>query len=62
MYRPFSNPALNGNPYADVESAIRGLALDYCTEFNTGQFDQLAAMFAPEAILMPPMREPAFGR
>ena len=62
MYRPYSNPALNRNPYADVESAIRGLALDFCTEFNTGNYDQVAAMFAPEAILMPPMREPAIGR
>ena len=62
MYRPYSNPALNSNPYADVESAIRGLALDFCTEFNTGNYDQVAAMFAPEAILMPPMREPAIGR
>jgi ketosteroid isomerase-like protein len=62
MYRPYSNPAQSGNPYADVESAIRGLALDFCTEFNTGNYDQVAAMFAPEAILMPPMHEPAIGR
>lgn len=62
MYRSYSNSAPSGNPYADVESAIRGLTLDYCTAFNTGNYDQVAVMFAPEAILMPPMREPAFGR
>jgi uncharacterized protein (TIGR02246 family) len=62
MYRPYSNSAPSGNPFADVESAIRGLTLDYCTAFNTGNYDQVAAMFAPEAVLMPPMREPAVGR
>jgi len=62
MYRSFSNSAPSVNQYPDVESAVRGLTLDYCTAFNTGNCDQLAAMFAPEAILMPPMREPAYGR
>src|SRR4030095_4049864 len=62
MYRSFSNSAPSGNLYADVESAIRGLALDFCTAFNTGNYDQVAAMYAPEAILMSPMREPSVGR
>lgn len=62
MYRPYSNSVPSPNPFADVESSIRGLTLDYCTAFNTGNYDQVAAMFAPEAVLMIPQREPVVGR
>ena len=61
MYRPY-NSVPSPNPFADVESSIRSLTLDYCTSFNTGNYDQVAAMFAPEAILMAPNREPVVGR
>lgn len=62
MYRPYSNSAPSPSVFGDAESAIRGLTLDYCTAFNTGNYDQVAAMFSPEATLMPPMREPVIGR
>lgn len=61
MYRPY-NSVPSPNPFADVESSIRSLTLDYCTAFNTGNYDQVAAMFAPEAILHAPNREPVVGR
>ncbi|MGB6477348.1 MAG: nuclear transport factor 2 family protein [Candidatus Sulfotelmatobacter sp.] len=40
---------------------IRGLTQDYVTSFNTGNFDQIGALFAPEGELMAPQREPAYG-
>jgi len=44
-----------------VENTIRGLTQDYCTAFNTGNYDQVAALFASEGLLMAPYREPASG-
>jgi len=36
----------------DVESTIRGLTQDFCTAFNTGNYDQAAALFASDGVLM----------
>jgi len=47
--------------FLDVESVIRGLTQDYCTAFNTGNYDQVASLYAPDASFMPPNRETAVG-
>jgi len=60
MYRPYPTSA-RGSSFSDTESAIRGLSQDFCTAFNTGNYDQAAALFAAEALFMPPHREPAQG-
>ena len=31
--------------FLDVESVIRGLTQDYCTAFNTGNYDQVASLY-----------------
>jgi uncharacterized protein (TIGR02246 family) len=61
MYRPYCNSVPNSSPLLDVESTIRGLTQDYCTAFNTGNFDQLAALFAADGLYMPPHRESVQG-
>jgi uncharacterized protein (TIGR02246 family) len=61
MYRPYGNSVPNSSPLLDVETTIRGLTQDYCTAFNTGNYDQLAALFASDGLYMPPNREPAQG-
>ncbi len=61
MYRPLSSKPSNARPSLDVESTIRGLTQDFCTSFNTGNYDQAAAIFSTDAVLMAPNREPAHG-
>jgi ketosteroid isomerase-like protein len=61
MYRPYSGSLADSRPYLDVESQIRGLTQDYVTSFNTGNFDQVAGLFAPEGAIMAPHQEPAYG-
>jgi uncharacterized protein (TIGR02246 family) len=61
MYRPYGNSVPNSSPLLDVESTIRGLTQDYCTAFNTGNYDQVAALFASDGLYMPPHREAAQG-
>jgi uncharacterized protein (TIGR02246 family) len=59
MYRPHNS---NGfNPPLDVESTIRGLTQDFCTAFNTGNYDQVAALFASDGVLMLSHRESSQG-
>jgi len=60
MYRPYPTSA-RGSSFSDTESAIRGLSQDFCTAFNTGNYDQVAALFAAEAFFMPPHRESVQG-
>ncbi len=50
------------NPPLDVESTIRGLTQDFCTAFNTGNYDQVAALFASDGVLMLSHRESSQGR
>ncbi len=45
----------------DVESTIRDLTQDFCTAFNTANYDHCAKMFAPDGTLMPPNHEPVQG-
>ena len=61
MYRPYSSSIADSRPFLDVESAIRGLTQDFVTSFNTGNYDHVAALFAPDGVWMAPHRDPAFG-
>jgi len=61
MYRPPSSDIAGSNSRLDVESTIRGLTQDFCTAFNTGNYDQAAALFASDGILMVSHREPSQG-
>jgi uncharacterized protein (TIGR02246 family) len=51
----------NASPFLDVESTIRGLTQDYGTAFNTGNYDQVAALFAGDGSFMPSSREAVQG-
>jgi uncharacterized protein (TIGR02246 family) len=61
MYRPLSGSAPSVNSWLDVQSAIRGLTQDFSTAFNTGNYDQAAALFTSDGFLMPPQREAVQG-
>ena len=61
MYRPVSGSAPNVNSWLDAQSAIRGLTQDFATAFNTGNYDQAAALFTSDGLLMPPNREAEQG-
>ncbi len=61
MYRPYGSSVPNSGPLLDVETTIRGLTQDYCTAFNTGNYDQVAALFASDGLYMPPNHEPIQG-
>ena len=62
MYRPLSDSPPRLNSWLDVQSAIRGLTQDFVTAFNTGNYDQAAAMFTSDGFLMPPGREAVQGQ
>ncbi len=62
MYRSSSGSAANVNSWLDVQSAIRGLTQDFATAFNTGNYDQAAALFTADGWLMPPQREAVQGQ
>jgi uncharacterized protein (TIGR02246 family) len=61
MYRPYASGVQPQSLFIDVESTIRGLTQDYNTAFNTGNYEQVAELFAADGLLMPPHREPAQG-
>lgn len=61
MYRPYSGSLADPRPFMDVESVIRGLTQDYVTSYNTGNYDLIGALFAPEGVIMAPQMEPAYG-
>jgi uncharacterized protein (TIGR02246 family) len=58
MYRP---PVSSVKPLLDSESTIRGLTQDFCTAFNTGNYDQAAALFASDGTLTLSHRESSQG-
>lgn len=60
-YRPYGSSVPNSNRFLDVESTIRGLSQDFCTAFNTGNYDQAAGLFAPDGLFLAPHREAAHG-
>jgi uncharacterized protein (TIGR02246 family) len=61
MYRAVSLGASPSGPSQDPEAMIRGLTQDFCTAFNTGNYDHAAAIFRPDAEFMPPHRESCQG-
>jgi uncharacterized protein (TIGR02246 family) len=61
MYRPYSNSLADSRPFLDVQSTIRDLAQDFVTSFNTGNYDQVAALFAEDGVFMAPNYDPAYG-
>jgi uncharacterized protein (TIGR02246 family) len=61
MYRSYSNSLADSHSPMDVQSLIRNLAQDFVTAFNTGNYDQAAALFAPDGALMAPHYDLAYG-
>ena len=61
MYRSYSNSMADPRPFMDVQSLIRNQVQDYVTAFNTGNYDQAAAMFAPDGVFLAPHHDPAYG-
>jgi ketosteroid isomerase-like protein len=61
MYRPYSSTTVDPRPFVDVQSLLRNLAQDFVTSFNTGNFDQVAALFAQDGAFMAPHYDPAYG-
>jgi ketosteroid isomerase-like protein len=62
MYRAYSSSLADARPLRDVESQLRGLSQDFATSFNTGNYDQAAALYASEGVLMAPYQEAAYGQ
>ena len=62
MYRPASGSAPKPSSWLDVQSTIRGLTQDFATAFNTGNYDQAAALFASDGFFMPPQHEAVQGQ
>lgn len=62
MYRPYSSTQADPRPLQDVESLLRDLTQDFATSFNTGNYDQAAALFAHDGVLMAPQVEAAYGQ
>src|ERR1019366_793236 len=61
MYRPYSSSLTDSRPFLDVQSLIRNLAQDFVTSFNTGNYDQVSALFAQDGAFMAPHYDPAYG-
>ncbi|MGA2412781.1 MAG: nuclear transport factor 2 family protein [Candidatus Binataceae bacterium] len=61
MYRPYSSSMADSRPFMDTQSLIRNLAQDFVTSFNTGNYDQVAALFAQDGAFMAPHYDPAYG-
>lgn len=62
MYRPYTTSQADFRPLRDVESQLRDLTQDFATSFNTGNYDQAAALFSGDGVLMAPMYEAAYGQ
>lgn len=62
MYQSYSGSLADSRPFVDVQSQIRGLTQDFVTSFNTGNYDQVAGLFASDGVLMAPNHEPAYGQ
>ena len=60
MYRPYSTTQADMRPLRDVESQLRDYTQDFATSFNTGNYDQAAALFAHDGVLMAPRLEAAW--
>jgi ketosteroid isomerase-like protein len=61
MYRPYTSPIGGSGSSMDVESTIRGLTQDFSMNFNTGNYDQVGALFASDGLFMAPHYESVAG-
>ena len=61
MYRPPISNVAAPKILLDVESTIRGLTQDFCTAFNTGNYDEAARLYASDGVFMVSHREPFQG-
>jgi uncharacterized protein (TIGR02246 family) len=61
-YVPFGNAVPKAGLNTDVTSAIREANQDFCTAFNTGNYDHCANLFTPDGCFMPPNQESAQGK
>ena len=63
MYRSYSftSGVSNSGQPTDLETRIRELTQDFCTAFNTGNYDHVAALFGSDGIFMAPGNEPVQG-
>src|ERR1700691_2657087 len=61
MYRPYPSSTADSRPLLDGQSLIRNLAQDFVTSFNTGNYDQVAALFTQDGAFMAPHHDPAYG-
>ncbi|MBV8050215.1 MAG: nuclear transport factor 2 family protein [Acidobacteriaceae bacterium] len=61
MYRAVSYGASVPSPGQDPEATIRGLTQDFCTAFNTGNYDHCAVIFRSDAEFMPAHQESCQG-
>ncbi len=61
MYRPYSSPVGGSGSSTDVQSTIRGFTQDFSMNFNTGNYDQVAALFAADGLFMAPHNESIAG-
>jgi ketosteroid isomerase-like protein len=62
MYRPYGGSLADSRPFQSVEAQLRGLTQDFAMSFNTGNYDQAAALFAGDGVLMAPQQEAAYGQ
>lgn len=62
MYRPYKSTEADARPFRSVELVLRDLTQDFTTSFNTGNYDQAAALFANDGVLMAPLNEAAYGQ
>jgi ketosteroid isomerase-like protein len=62
MYQPYTGPAADPHSLRSVESHLRDLTQDFAMSFNTGNFDQAAAQFASDGVLLAPFGEAAHGQ
>ena len=60
-YRSYGSPTPSGSP-VDVESTIRDINQDFCTAFNTGNYDACAALYAADGCFMAPHQEIVQGK
>lgn len=61
MYRNYTSSLADSRPFMDAQSEVRGLTQDYVTSFNTGNYDQMASMYAADGVFMAPNHEPTHG-
>jgi len=61
MYRASSLGVSFSNSPSETEATIRAMTQDFCTAFNTGNYDQAAGLFSSEGFFMPPHEEPFQG-